>query len=351
MSAWKEQQEALFPAGQETARATRKSVDGTLNCYGTQVPEDGVAGYAAGCMFQNVGATAAETALYINEGTNGSCAFRPARTVSLQAHASNASDRGPSPAIWADCPVLTYMVNPQEGFIFFDDFTHSFNLAAGAGAAGQQGVWGYYADNDTEAEAVVQADDAKGELKIIDGGGGADNNAMFICLGGGAGGYIVLSADTKKGFWFEARIKAELITDAQNGIFCGFMEEGLLGSDTIIVDGGTLADKDYVGFHRLEGNGDALDVVHNVDSDGGVTLSADAVTLVADTYVKVGMRLAPGSSTLRFYADGVELSDTVELDADSFPDGEELVFYYGCKAGENADNSASIDWVRISQAY
>ena len=347
---WKDIADAEFPAGASTPRIMDKSADGILRAYGEDVPADGVSGYAIGCIFQHTDAGSVEEMLYVNEGTATSCDFNVLRTDTYKVNADAAGDRGPSPLIWESCPVLEYLINPAKGFYFFDDFTHTFNLAAGAGSAGQLGNWSYYGDNDAEAEAIIQTDDSKGELKIVDGGAGADNNAMFICLGPNTGGYIKLDSDTKKAFWFEARIKAELITDAQNGIFCGFMEEALLGSDTIIADGGTMADKDYVGFWRLEGDGDKLDVIHNVSTGGHTVLSADAVTLVADTYVKVGMKLDAGDATLKFYADGVYLC-SVELDAANFPDAEELCFYFGCKAGENADNSASIDWVRIAQDY
>jgi hypothetical protein len=49
-------------------------LDGLLQLSGITVPSDGVAGYATGCIFQHTDG-AAETALYVNEGSDTSAAF------------------------------------------------------------------------------------------------------------------------------------------------------------------------------------------------------------------------------------------------------------------------------------
>jgi hypothetical protein len=47
---------------------------GITRCAGIAKPADGTAGYAVGCLFQNL-AGGAGTALYVNEGTAASCDF------------------------------------------------------------------------------------------------------------------------------------------------------------------------------------------------------------------------------------------------------------------------------------
>lgn len=49
-----------------------KSEDGITLCFGTDVPTDGSAGYAAGCLFFLIGAT---VGLYLNDGSSTSSAF------------------------------------------------------------------------------------------------------------------------------------------------------------------------------------------------------------------------------------------------------------------------------------
>ena len=50
---------------------------GVLRTWGTvaEVPADGVAGFAPGCIYQNTECTALTDAVYINIGTLASCNF------------------------------------------------------------------------------------------------------------------------------------------------------------------------------------------------------------------------------------------------------------------------------------
>jgi hypothetical protein len=52
------------------------SATGMLFVHGTSVPSDGVAGYAAGCIFLHIDGGAGD-ALYVNEGSLTSCDFNP----------------------------------------------------------------------------------------------------------------------------------------------------------------------------------------------------------------------------------------------------------------------------------
>lgn len=61
-------------AGVATPRVIYKSEDGILLAYGITVPTDATAGYAIGCLFLKTDGGAG-TALYVNEGTAGSCDF------------------------------------------------------------------------------------------------------------------------------------------------------------------------------------------------------------------------------------------------------------------------------------
>jgi hypothetical protein len=62
------------PAGVATPYVMYRSEDGILDCYGTTVPTDATDGFAIGCTFRKVDGGAG-TALYVNEGTAGSCDF------------------------------------------------------------------------------------------------------------------------------------------------------------------------------------------------------------------------------------------------------------------------------------
>lgn len=53
--------------------------DGIL-CYGSTVPADNTAGYSPGCIWVKQGGTG-NLVLYINNGTNASCAFKPTSSI------------------------------------------------------------------------------------------------------------------------------------------------------------------------------------------------------------------------------------------------------------------------------
>jgi hypothetical protein len=151
-----------------------------------------------------------------------------------------------------------------------------------------------------------------------------------------------------KPWWFEARIAVELITNTQCGLFVGLMEPGVAITNGIIVDAATMADVDYIGFHRLEADGDMLDTVHNLNGGADVTVKADAVTLVALTWKKVGMYF--DGTDVYFYADGVVLADKCDPADANFPDEQLMAPAFGINNAESAVNQAYIDWWRLAAA-
>lgn len=52
-------------------KAPKCGTEGLLIASGSKTPEDGTAGYAKGCIFQNTSSGSA----YINKGTLSACAF------------------------------------------------------------------------------------------------------------------------------------------------------------------------------------------------------------------------------------------------------------------------------------
>ena len=83
---------------------------------------------------------------------------------------------------------------------------------------------------------------------------------------------------------------------------------------------------------------------------------ADAVTLAADTYVKVGFKFNPRDTQgklIRFFADGTELILTTEandtlLSGANFPAGEELAMLLFVKNETTTAHSVEIDWWELA---
>jgi hypothetical protein len=153
----------------------------------------------------------------------------------------------------------------------------------------------------------------------------------------------------------EARVKTNVITDAISQLFFGFAEEGLVATTTLLsTSEGGVEDKDYVAFTRkyAASHGEILDTVFNTESGGTtpIEIGADAVTLEADTYTKIGMYC--DGTTLTFYQDGVALADTVLIAATDFPIDQEMAFYIALMVGAaGADSTVTVDWVSIAQQY
>jgi hypothetical protein len=116
---------------------------------------------------------------------------------------------------------------------------------------------------------------------------------------------------------------------------------------------GAIADINIVGFHRLEGDGDMFDTVYKADGVAQVTVQADAITLAADTWVKVGIVFNPLNNELSFYRNGVKLSGTKIIPSvagTDFPNDVRLGLVIALlNATGTTPGSSEIDWWRAAQ--
>lgn len=256
------------------------------------------------------------------------------------------SSRMPTSSLWATCPFADLQAGTRDGWTYWNDFVDDGYALANNQTVTRVGRGVYAATAATAGTTLTQL--ATAPYGVLSLNATTDNEDVVLMALGGANtaGQVVFTSGKK--FWFEARIKAVNITDSKFGIFCGLAEEGLCATTAVIGADGALTDKDYVGFHRLEADGDKLDIVYNTAAagDSPVSVLADAVTLVADTYVKVGIYC--DGATVYFYADG-SLLGSVALSAAGFPDGEEMAFYFVLMAAHADDASAQIDWIRAAQ--
>jgi hypothetical protein len=351
------------PGSSATVQVVWKTEEGIAKAYGDTVPTDGSSGYAPGCIFRHDDG-AGGAMLYLNEGTATSSDFNliitedniSAQSAALLSAANantvvdtgmptygTAAGRGPSPLIWSDVPVLDTILNPTLGLYYFNDFEDGPVLANNSTLYDQPvcGATGATAGSKLD----IPTDEATGVLRLEST---TDNEgAIIACLAGGNVGGQFLPSRT----WaFEARIKQANITDSKFNTFIGFAEEALCADGSLIANTDAMADKDYFGFRRIFADGDKLDTVHNTAGGGGETeLQADAVTIVADTWIKVGAKC--DGTTVTFYADGVALATTVLLAATNFPDDQEMAFYFAIMLGHGDTGWAEIDWVRIHQTF
>tara|TARA_R100000655_G_scaffold50244_2_gene87809 strand:+ start:2927 stop:3706 length:780 start_codon:yes stop_codon:yes gene_type:complete len=246
------------------------------------------------------------------------------------------TNAAPSPIIWADCPVGEF-IEKGNGYFFQDDFLvvpePLTNVAEGAAQAGNYSTF-------TGADAVISSGAGTGGEIFINA---SASNVGCGIRGGGAP--FTFATDAGK-FWFEARVKFGTIADDQNGAFIGMFEDVPHTNTVPIAADGTMADENFVGFHRFESDGDKLDIVHKKDSVTQVSV-ADQVALTADTYVKIGMKFA--NNSMEFYADGVLLT-TILNTATSFPSDINLGIIFATLGEAAEDTGVTMDWWRVAQA-
>ena len=276
------------------------------------------------------------------------------------------NSRGPSPSIWADCPLVAFQKDPSKGIHRFDDFTNSVvpteeaargALTGGIGTVNGDINWYAFAESALVADVALQADD-EGVLMLDQDG--TDDDDVSITTGDNVIGTIRSPrvGETQK-FWFEARVKLSTITNGDLVTFIGLTQPGQAKANGVIGAGGVLNDVDYFGFHVDEADGDAVDLVYNEASAGTKQAKTGKIAIAVDTYVRLGMKLQTDGVNLkiRWFKDGVDLGDDVAVDiatANANWPGDTnmdvVIAIHSGATGEDADN-LKIDWVRYAQEF
>lgn len=248
---------------------------------------------------------------------------------------------GPSPALWANCPIEDFLTDPSKGVYLWDDFHGP--LLANNQASTPYGQFQAYTSSTSGSDIVNCSTTACGGAVTLETT--TDNEGVAIRS------QPAFKIDLDQGkLWFEARIKQVNITDSKYNVFCGLIEAGTVSTSIPLTTSDAVSDNNLVGFQRVFADGDKLDTTYKADSVTQVTVGADAITTVADTWVKVGMYF--DGEALYFYKNGVVLSDHKHIptgDGTDFPNDVALGFVFAIMAGHGDDCSASIDWIRIAQ--
>ena len=259
----------------------------------------------------------------------------------------------PSPVIWADCPTLEMMHDPSVGVHHFDNF-HTY-VSSATTIINPSGYPVFEGDSTIDGVAGSSA----GEVAVQST---TNNEGASLQVGGTKGApFVIPSAGGGGKLWFEARVKVNSISDAVGQLYVGLAGEAA-GTADFGVGEGDIGDFDVLGFLRHEEDGDQFDIITQKTGAGFDTIKADAVTLVADTYVKLGFVYDPNADSgkqITFYENGADLltyvgkesgDATVYLgDTTNFPGGEEMSLLVSSHAESGADNTITMDWWRCAQ--
>jgi len=251
---------------------------------------------------------------------------------------------GMSPALWANCPRDEMAYDNSVGILYQDDFLNTPQMITA------QNVAKYASYIDTGVTIKQSASETNGAVVIA--GNDADNDEGSITTGGNVGTMVVISdtaADAKQ-LWFEATIKVESIANNNTAFFVGLSEEGLAAADTMVDDTAVMADKDFIGFHTLTADGDALLFSYRKNGAAQVDIALDTASavLVADTYVKVGFMYDPAAKDakkIKIFVDGVEQQlgvTATQIATATFPDAEELAMLLATKNGDGASAAHTV---------
>lgn len=315
-------QNTLFPAGTSTPQTLRKCSDGILINYGKVVPIAGASGYVPGCIFIHMDGSG-PTVLYKNEGTAISADFKSVDSVIGNAYGT-AAGKGPSPLVWEDCPYTDIMINPELGFVFFDDYLGNLDVADTKDwELTQVDTKGSIAKDITVQGGVLTVTSATGD-SADDG----INAQLKNCLFKPAAGVKI---------FFEARVA---MADATQQYYVG-----LAGIDTTLIASGVYDDVvDKCGFIHEDAThtNDKISAICSRTSSEEV--DEDVAANTDGTYIKLGF-IIDGLTRVDYFVNGVNVGNCV--DTSDIPNAVMALSYVA--QYETADGIMSVDWVRIAQ--
>lgn len=254
------------------------------------------------------------------------------------------TSRGLSPSLWGDCPLAEIRAGYESGIVIDDDFAiQNGSLTAVSTDAVLAGI--PYRGFGSAGATLLAGTAAGGEFVLTEA---TANEAVFMRS-------IITPFQISSALgdlWFEARVKVSSLTNL--GMICGLWDDvsctvdiPLSASDPPIM----ATTGNFVGFRMPEGTGGALNAVYDSD-DAGQTVDAEVVvnaacaTMVADTYVKLGMRFNRRTGLMSWYVNGVKAPNSKAVPnatGTDFPADVRLGMLFGQKLVATAAGVVTID--------
>lgn len=260
--------------------------------------------------------------------------------------------RGPSASVWGRFPVRAIQDGTIDGAYLFDDFT-SFNKTPATTEGNWAAGMGYAQFSDTGG-TITSGTGTGGEIVLAsdDDNEGASIRTLAVPFKLIQGGYK---------FAAEVRLKFSTIANTTFEAFWGLMENtALTAAIPITTTAATLADKNLVGFYRTESAGSTVLTTYKADGITAVVVQDAAVTIVAATYIKLGMKYEPdrdkdGQYALSFYQNGTRLTSSKLLPSAAGTDFPNDIALGPVVAVRNAAGTSpgtlTVDWWRYGQVY
>lgn len=312
------------PAGVAAQKTIFKSEDGKLITYGTTVPTDAATGYAEGCIFIKTDGSAGAQ-IYINEGSDTSCDFKP--LASNNRAATAAGGTGPSPLIWDSIDFEGIKRDPSRGVAYFTDFIENSEVDTSP----------WFQTTATSGGITSVADEVGGvALFSSEANATADDglNAQLLgCTVKPAAGVTIA---------FECRCK--MVDTGDDQYFIGLGAPAM----TAMIAAGVMDDTvDKVGFFRDSGASPADDFLSTIIArTSAENESADETAVVNDTYINLGF-VIDGLTSVKFYADGALLQ--TNTNTTNIPNAVICPTLVAQVEQTSADADLSVDWIKVCQ--
>jgi hypothetical protein len=264
-----------------------------------------------------------------------------------------------SPRLWKRAELHRHSGDPTGAGatdFFVRDFKGFGGLVTSNVGQYSDSYYGHYTSyEDTGGSIKTLATDRNGVLQFLTDT--TDNDENWLQPGGATSvsGVISDTAADAKLMIFEARVRYNKVANNEMASFVGLSEEGCAVANTMTDDDGVLVTtKDFIGFHVLQADGDALLFRYQKGSASPVTVMT-AQALTAATWYNLAFiydPFAPESKRIAIWVDGVEQTTYVtatNIATSTFPDAEELQPLFGMKNGSGAAASLDLAGFRFYQ--
>lgn len=247
--------------------------------------------------------------------------------------------RRASASVWKNCPLLAIRNRTKSGIIIEDDFDSFYPTAS------------RYVISGTSATVAPVLAQTGGEVVITCTG--SANGEAYLGDAIKLGSFAQIISNSPNPLWYETRIKTNDITNGV--IFAGLAKSSDVAAgawvDTTLVPATTVS---ALGFRTLVATPSRLDVFY-MDDATAIVYATGAATLVAGTYVKLGIRfdgnaIGGGKNLCHFFVNGAEIAQVttgnmgVAATATTFPDSIGLSPFWGCKTNASAAIAVTLDW-------
>ena len=262
----------------------------------------------------------------------------------------------PSPSIWGSCPVESLMLDPSVGTYIFERWDRVQQRATMVTTQNSNGYYPLLDTGSTITGSTATTPTTKATWGVRDymilSGDGTDNDQTSMMYSGMTDtptGLAVLDTGYGK-MWYETVVTVtSVVTNAYPNILVGLRDITATANEDMSDAGTDIADIDYVGYAVWQDDGDALDAIYQTTGSAFATVKATAGTLVASTWVRLGITF--DDPTVTYWVDGANVG-TVDINTSGFPDGEALTPFWLAKVGTSGTaTTMNVGWWRFAQLF